>query len=44
MLAEDQDGPRLLTQLIDKPALELLDLREVDQPQHIYFQRRQFLG
>ena len=44
MLAQDQDRPPLFPQFVDDPTLKLLDLREVDQPQHIDFQRRQLRG
>ena len=44
MLAQDQDGPALFAQLVDDAPLKLLDLREVDQPQHINFERRQLRG
>ena len=44
MLAQDQDRPPLFAQFVDDATLKLLDLREVDQPQHINFQRRQLRG
>ena len=36
--------PPLFPQFINDATLKLLDLREVDQPQHIHFQRRQLRG
>ncbi len=41
MLAQDQGGPALFTELIDDATLKLLDLEKVDQPQHVNFERRQ---
>ena len=44
MLAQNEGCAPLLSQVVDDPPLKLLDLREVDQPQHIDFQRRQLRG
>ena len=44
MLAQDQNGPPLFAEFVNNAALKLLDLREVDQPQHVNFQRRQLRG
>ena len=38
------DLPTLFAKFVHDAALKLLDLREVNQPQHIYFQRRQLRG
>ena len=37
-------APAALAQIVDDPSLELLELGEVDQPQHVDFQRRRFGG
>ena len=44
VLAKDQRRAPLLAQLVDDPSLKLLELGEVDQPQHVDFQRRRFGG
>src|SRR5262245_24081946 len=44
MLTQDQDGPPLFPQIVNDPTLKLLDLRKVNQVQHINFERRQFRG
>ena len=44
MLAQDQNRPPLFPEFEHNAALKLLDLREVDQPQHVNFQRRQLRG
>jgi hypothetical protein len=44
MLAQNKRRPSLLSQLINNAALKLLDLQEVNQPQHIDFQRRLLVG
>ena len=38
MLAEQERGASPLPVLVDEAALELLDLLEVDQSQHIHFE------
>jgi hypothetical protein len=44
VLAEDQGRSALFPEIVNDAALELLDLREVNQPQHVHFNGRLFSG
>ena len=44
VLAEDQGRPTLFPKIVNDAALKLLDLREVNQPQHVHFNGRLFSG
>jgi hypothetical protein len=44
MFTQDQSGSPLFAEFVDDTTLKLLDLREVDQPQHVNFERRQLRG
>jgi hypothetical protein len=44
VLAENQGRSTLFSQIVNDPALELLDFGEVNQPQHVHFNSRLFSG
>jgi hypothetical protein len=44
VLAENQGRSALFPEIVNDAALELLDLREVNQPQHVHFNGRLFSG